>query len=64
MKATLCDRCGKQYDPSKRGDRKYTVRTVRTEVVRKQMSRGTEVDICPECYQMLVDWFENRKELK
>ena len=57
MKATICDRCQKPFETIKRGERKYQVRTVGTEVVRKQMSRGTEVDLCPECYAEFIQWF-------
>ena len=62
MKATLCDRCNKPYVGVKRGDRKYALRAISTEVVRKQMSRGTEVDLCPDCYASLMNWFDNKEE--
>ena len=57
MKATICDRCLQPFEPIKRGERKYQVRTVGTEVVRKQMSRGIEVDLCPVCYEEFIQWF-------
>ena len=61
MKATICDRCGMPFETVKRGSRKYTLRTVETEVVRKQMSRGVEVDLCPICYSTLEKWITNNK---
>lgn len=59
MKALICDRCKKAYvGDSKRGTRKYTLRTIGTEVVRKQMSRGTPLDLCDDCYESLMKWLE------
>ena len=60
MKALICDRCNKAYvdDDNKRGSHKYTVRTIGKEVVRKQMSRGTALDLCNDCYQSLIHWLE------
>ena len=58
MKAILCDRCNKPFTEVKRGDRKYTLRTIGTEVVRKQMSRGCVVDLCPDCYNDLMVWLK------
>lgn len=63
MKATICDRCLQPFEPVKRGERKYQVRTVGTEVVRKQMSRGIEVDLCPACYSEFIKWFTGGEKL-
>jgi len=59
MKALICDRCKKSYiGDNKRGERKYTLRTIGTEVVRKQMSRGIPLDLCDDCYESLMKWLE------
>lgn len=59
MKALICDRCGKAYiGDSKRGKRKYTLRTIGTEVIRKQMSRGVPLDLCDDCYESLMKWLD------
>lgn len=58
MQATLCDRCGKAFEPARKGSRKYSVREIKDYVVRKQKSRGTNLDLCPECYDEFVRWFE------
>jgi hypothetical protein len=57
MKALICDRCQKAYTgDAKRGERKYTLRTINNEIVRKQMSRGVALDLCDDCYKSLMNW--------
>ena len=61
MNAIICDRCGKVWEKAKRGQRKYVVREIKNEVVRKQMSRGVEVDLCGKCYAELIVWLDTKR---
>ena len=59
MKAVICDRCGRATADLKRGKREYTLRKISYEIVNKQMSRGSEIDLCDKCYSELISWFKN-----
>lgn len=57
MNAIICDRCGDVFEKcNKRGQRKYTLRKIDDNVKQKQMSRGSELDLCDECYSDLIKW--------
>lgn len=59
MTATICDRCHKVYDPVNRGERDLVLRIVNGQIVRKRMSNGNIVDLCPSCYSELKQWFDS-----
>ena len=57
MIVAMCDRCRKTYEPVNRGGRDLVLRIVNGQVVRKRMSNGNIVDLCPSCYSELKQWF-------
>lgn len=59
MKATVCDRCNATFtDNPKRGERKYILRRISNCTANKNMSRGSEIDLCPNCYNDLLKWID------
>lgn len=59
MTVTLCDRCRKAYDSVNRGERDLVLRIVNDQVVRKRMSNGKIIDLCPNCYSELKQWLDS-----
>ena len=57
MNVILCDRCNNACTiNNKRGNRKYSVRTISNKIVNKTYSRGVALDLCDNCYNSLISW--------
>ena len=61
MKAIICDRCNGVFSEEQSLNRPITLRIIDGHTVRKQMSRGTIQDLCPNCYNQLKSWFYDMK---
>lgn len=58
MRTYKCDRCSNTYQPLERHPKLSISKRIPT----KEGDTFKYVDLCPECYQNLVDWLKEGNE--
>lgn len=67
MKANICDRCGKFYEPMVESGRKFSTifwhgTNTQYSHIDLHMYPGADVDLCSSCFEELIGWWNWNRE--